>query len=257
MGPRLIRFYLKFSGALLVKLTHNQFSRLLESYHHIRIYSVLNDLHMLGFFSQISTPDFHGDLCSFLFILPFTVPVVMHFIDGFLESSETQQFYNCIINNSINCSSPHLLLIYEWIFFPGSIFWSPSHIDTCIYTWGRNVISFAILVPKLPLTSVRALPEECLIAACRSWSYFCAPGTGWSECTQVGSGVPRTLEPRGVWGEAWKCGFMCTRRRRWSSRGKPGKVTEDSVTQEQGKLKILHDQHALNFTCLWVCFVLF
>lgn len=107
-------FCLRFSGALLVKLTHNQFSRLLESYDHIRIFSVLNNLDILGvfFFPDISTLDFHGDPCSCLFILPLTAAMVMHVIDELLESSATQQFYNCIINNSIICSSPHLCLIY-------------------------------------------------------------------------------------------------------------------------------------------------
>lgn len=112
MGPHLLSFCLKFCGELLVKLTHNHFSRLLESYHHTKVCSLLNDLDMRGFFHNISTPDFHGDPRSCLSILLLTAAMLMHVIDGFLESSATQQFYNCIINNSITCSSPHLLLIY-------------------------------------------------------------------------------------------------------------------------------------------------
>lgn len=112
MGPHLLSFCLKCSGALPVKLTQNEFSRLLESYHDTKIRSVLNDLDVLGFFHNISTPDFHGDLCSCLPVLLLIAAMVMPVIDGFLEGSATQQFYNCIINNSINCSSPHLLLIY-------------------------------------------------------------------------------------------------------------------------------------------------
>lgn len=95
-----------------LKKTHNEFSRPLESYHLSKIHSVLNDLAMLGFLQNISIPDFHGDPCSCLSVLLLTAAMVMPVIDRFLESPATQQFYNCIINNSINCSSSHLALIY-------------------------------------------------------------------------------------------------------------------------------------------------
>lgn len=112
MSPHLLSFCLKFSGALLVKLTHNQFSNLFASYHHTKICCVLDDLDMLGFFHSIFTCDFHGDPCFCLSRLLLTAAMVMHVIDGFLESSATQHFCNCIINNSINCSPLYLLLIY-------------------------------------------------------------------------------------------------------------------------------------------------
>lgn len=111
-GPTFDGLLLEILWCTAGKINSQPFSRLLESYDHIQIYPVLNDLDMLGFFfPNIPTPDFHGDPCSCLFILLLTAAMVMHVIDGLLESSATQQFYNCIINNSIN-SSPHLCLIY-------------------------------------------------------------------------------------------------------------------------------------------------
>lgn len=75
---------------------------------------MLSNLNMLGFPPLLSPPkknnsisDVHEDPCSHLSILLLTAAMVMPVIDEFLESSATQQFHNSVINNSVNCSSPH------------------------------------------------------------------------------------------------------------------------------------------------------
>lgn len=86
----------------------------------------------------------------------------------------------------------------------------------CIYTWRRNLISFAVLVPKLPLTSVRDLPEECLIIACRSWSYFCTPEQA-EVSAQGGHWSPIRVWTQGHWKRSTKVWVYVDKKRRWST----------------------------------------